>query len=279
MNRPLPILVCILFALTASAVELPNTPPAGVQMAELLAASIYGSPDVDIAVPNGTYTLQLLLYEGWKSRSADIVIEGKTVRGKYDMLKEQGGTFRYGSVLRHTFTLTDGNIDIEIKGPLHLGGLILSRGKADSADQVKIVKSQAALDLKDVIKAINFGETRNLSIGNVKFTAAGVNTTVDGVTNKAAGDVHAGQFAQKLPTVLKDKSHVRLADDLSTFVSNAYRFALNREPSNNELQAATQFIERQEREYVAGGKANSRSLAVTDFCQAVFCLNEFIYVD
>ena len=84
---------------------------------------------------------------------------------------------------------------------------------------------------------------------------------------------------QKLPTILKDKSHVRLDDDLSTFVSNAYRFALNREPSSNELQAATQFIERQEREYVAGGKANSRSLALTDFCQAVFCLNEFIYVD
>ena len=113
MNRPLPILVCILFALTASAVELPNTPPAGVQMAELLAASIYDSPDVDIAVPNGTYTLQLLLYEGWKSRSADIVIEGKTVRTAYDMFKEQGANFDHGSVLRHTFTLIDGNIDIQ----------------------------------------------------------------------------------------------------------------------------------------------------------------------
>ena len=30
-------------------------------LSELLAASIHGSPDVDIAVPNGTYTLQLLL--------------------------------------------------------------------------------------------------------------------------------------------------------------------------------------------------------------------------
>ena len=26
--------------------------------------------------------------------------------------------------------------------------------------------------------------------------------------------MHAGQFAQKLPTILKDKSHVRLSDDL-----------------------------------------------------------------
>ena len=199
MNRPLPILVCVFFTLTASAVDRPSTPPAGAQMAELLAASIHGSPDVDIAVPNGTYTLQFLLYEGWKSRSADIVVEGQTVREKYDMLKEQGGTFRYGSVLRHTFTLIDGNIDIEIKGPLHLGGLILSRGKADSADQVKIVKSQADLDLKDVIKAINFGDTKTVTVADVKFAAAAVNTTVDGVTNKAAGDVFAGEYSQKRP--------------------------------------------------------------------------------
>lgn len=204
------------------------------------------------------------------------------IRKNYDMFDEQGRTFDHGSVLRYTFTLTDGNIDIEFKehNPnIHLGGLILSKGKGARAVSKSILKSNSDIDFRDVIKAINFGETRNLSIGNVKFTAAAVNTTVDGVTNKAAGDVHAGQFAQKLPTILKDKSHVRLADDLSTFVSNAYRFALNREPSNNELQAATQFIEKQEREYVAGGKASSRSLALTDFCQAVFCLNEFIYVD
>ena len=176
------------------------------ELPELLAASIYGTPDVDIAVPNGTYTLQLLLFEGWKSRSADIVIEGKTVRAAYDMFKEQGGSFDHGSVLRHTFTLSDGHIDIEIKGPLHLGGLILSKGKADSADRVAIVKSQADLDLKDVIKAINFGDTKGLTIGDVKFAAAAVNTTVDGVTNTAGGDVHSGEFEQQLPQMQKEKA-------------------------------------------------------------------------
>jgi arylsulfatase A len=178
-------------------------------MRELLAASIYASPNVDIAVPNGPYTLQLLLYEGWRSRSADIVIEGKTVRAAYDMFKEQGGNFDHGSVLRHTFTLTDGNIDIEIKGPLHLGGLILSKGKADSADRVAIVKSQAELDLKDVIKAINFGDTNDLNIGDIKFAAAAVNTTVDGVSNTAGGDVYAGEYQQKLPLMQNDRSPKR----------------------------------------------------------------------
>jgi hypothetical protein len=172
------------------------------QLPELLAASIHGSPDVDIAMPNGTYTLQLLLYEGWRSRVADIVIEGKTVGEKYDMFKEQGGNFNHGSVLRHSFTLTDGNIDIQIKGPLHLGGLILSKGKGGGTVSTAILKSKSDLDFKNVLKAINFGDTRNLSIGNVKFTAAAVNTTVDGVTNKAADDVYAGEHNQKLPLKL-----------------------------------------------------------------------------
>lgn len=175
-----------------AALHQPNLP-------ELLAASIHGSPNVDITVPKGTYTLQLLLYEGWRSRSADIVIEGKTVKTAYDMFKEQGENFDHGSVLRHRLTLTDGNIDIEIKGPLHLSGLILSKGKLDSPDRVEILKSQAALDLQDVIKAINFGDTKDLKIGDVKFAAAAVNTTVDGVTNTADGDVYSGEFGQKLP--------------------------------------------------------------------------------
>ena len=178
------------------------------QLPELLAASIHGSPDVDIAVPNGTYTLQLLLYEGWRSRAADIVIEGKTVGEKYDMFKEQGGNFNHGSVLRHTFTLTDGNIDIEIKAHkvqnIHLGGLILSKGKGGGSVSKAILKSKSDLDFKDVLKAINFGDTRNLSIGNVKFTAAAANTTVDGVTNKARDDVYAGEHEQKLPTMQKE---------------------------------------------------------------------------
>nr|MCS5606866.1 hypothetical protein [Alphaproteobacteria bacterium] len=122
--------------------------------------------------------------------------------------KEQGGNFDHGSILRHSFTLTDGNIDIEIKAhkvqDIHLGGLILSKGKGGGTVSAAILKSKSDLDFKDVLKAINFGDTRNLSLGNVKFTAAAVNTTVDGVTNKAKGDVYAGEHNQKLPAMQKE---------------------------------------------------------------------------
>jgi hypothetical protein len=174
-------------------------------VSEILAASIHGSPEVNIAVPNGTYTLQLLLYEGWISRSAEIVIQGETIRKTYDQLKEQGDTFRYGSVFRHTLTVTDGNIEIEFKSNndpnTHIGGLILSKRKMEAAVSTDILKTESDLDLKDIIKAINFGDTKDVQIGDVRFVAAAANSTVDGVTNKAAGDVFSGEYVQKLPQI------------------------------------------------------------------------------
>ena len=68
-------------------------------------------------------------------------------------------------------------------------------------------------------------------------------------------------------------------DGLSTIVGNAYRLAFNRKPSSNELQAATQFIEAQLKDYEHSNSANAKSAALADFAQALFSLNEFIYVD
>lgn len=61
-------------------------------------------------------------------------------------------------------------------------------------------------------------------------------------------------------------------------VSAAYRAALARAPSDAELDAASAFIERQAESYSAAGSDTPRARAMTDFCQAVLCLNEFVYV-
>jgi len=62
-------------------------------------------------------------------------------------------------------------------------------------------------------------------------------------------------------------------------VTRAYRHALNREPSQDELSAAIAFIEAQQAEYAGNGGANAWVTAVADFTQAIFALNEFITVD
>jgi hypothetical protein len=55
-----------------------------------------------------------------------------------------------------------------------------------------------------------------------------------------------------------------------------YRRALGRSPTPKELTAATDFLTRQSESYKREGKPDS---SLVDFCQALLCLNEFVYVD
>lgn len=61
----------------------------------------------------------------------------------------------------------------------------------------------------------------------------------------------------------------------------AWQLALGREPSPAEQTAGAAFIEAQARQRATRdtGQSGQRQLALADFCQAIFALNEFIYVD
>ena len=60
-------------------------------------------------------------------------------------------------------------------------------------------------------------------------------------------------------------------------VNSAYAIALSRPPTDAERQQMADFIKKQAASYSADGKAMER--AVADFCQLMFCLNEFIFID
>jgi hypothetical protein len=66
-------------------------------------------------------------------------------------------------------------------------------------------------------------------------------------------------------------------------VATAYRLAFSRNPSEMERSAGVDFLARQERSRLKRQpKASApeiRKLALTDYCQVLFGLNEFIYVD
>jgi len=63
----------------------------------------------------------------------------------------------------------------------------------------------------------------------------------------------------------------------------AWRLALAREPSTDELNSGVDFIKSQIQERLTRdsnkSKTEMQQLALADFCQALFALNEFIYVD
>jgi hypothetical protein len=86
--------------------------------------------------------------------------------------------------------------------------------------------------------------------------------------NSPQGRQYAAAFAGRLPIDSAEKA-----------IDAGYRLALARGPSQIELKVTSQFISRQEELYRETGGGNARQLALTDFCQTLFSLNEFVYVD
>jgi len=62
-------------------------------------------------------------------------------------------------------------------------------------------------------------------------------------------------------------------------VRQGYLATIARQPDETELSAATAFLAAQEQRYVSEQKPNAKELALADFCQVLFGLNEFVYVE
>jgi len=80
----------------------------------------------------------------------------------------------------------------------------------------------------------------------------------------------AEAFAQR---ILKETG-----GSLPALVTRAYQHALNRDPSETERRAAIEFLEAQRIEYQESGQPTALKSVVTDLTQAVFALDEFVYV-
>jgi hypothetical protein len=74
---------------------------------------------------------------------------------------------------------------------------------------------------------------------------------------------------------------LRSADDAAVepCVRGAYAAALGRAPDEAELADALAFVPGQAESYRQAGKPNAEELALADFCQALFALNEFVYAE
>jgi hypothetical protein len=90
------------------------------------------------------------------------------------------------------------------------------------------------------------------------------------VMNEPFVRLRAGDFARRL---------VAETGDQAAQVEYAYRLALSRAPSPAERDASIRFVEQQTGRRAAREAADARLLALTDFAQVLFGLNEFIYVD
>jgi len=87
--------------------------------------------------------------------------------------------------------------------------------------------------------------------------------------NSPQGRQYAEAFAQRISSAGDETASVRLA----------YQLALSRDPSGDELKVAADFIEGARSLRREQGQTEVDAAALADFCQLLFGLNEFIYVD
>lgn len=82
---------------------------------------------------------------------------------------------------------------------------------------------------------------------------------------------YAHQFAkQLLPAFEKSQADA---------VKQGYLAAIGREPDSDELKSTLAFLVVQRNSYAASEKSDARELALADFCQVLFGLNDFVYVE
>jgi hypothetical protein len=73
-----------------------------------------------------------------------------------------------------------------------------------------------------------------------------------------------------------------LADEGATTagaIARGFLAAVGRQPDETELAESVEFVRRATESYAGGGSADAAELAMADFCQVLFGLNEFIYID
>ena len=61
-------------------------------------------------------------------------------------------------------------------------------------------------------------------------------------------------------------------------IQAAYATALGRDPTPQEIADSMAFLDQQSGSY-RSSQGDARLFALTDFCQALLCTNEFVYVD
>jgi hypothetical protein len=89
------------------------------------------------------------------------------------------------------------------------------------------------------------------------------------------------QFVRDRAVELSDRLRKETDGDLDSAVRSAFAISLARNPSESELKSSTEFIASRQAERQKRGMSerDAQRAALADFCQTMFGLNEFLYVD
>jgi hypothetical protein len=189
-------------------------------------------------------------------------------------------------ILRDSILAVSGTLNLEMFGPAVKGPI------ASEAIQARNMKDPYPQDVKDTPAT----RRRSIYMFHKRVVQSPLMQAFDGPDAQAScGRRVTTTVAPQALALLNDRFIRARAEDLARRLTReagdeaaaqvrlAWRLALAREPTGDELKSATEFIQAQfsKRSTRNASKSDSdaRQLALTDFCQTLFALNEFIYVD
>jgi len=85
------------------------------------------------------------------------------------------------------------------------------------------------------------------------------------------------KFVRDMASRLYDRVQATKPDTIETAIQRTYELAFSRAATDGETQRMKSFVDAQTE--MLGNKPDSPAHAMREFCHAVLCLNEFIYVD
>lgn len=105
-----------------------------------------------------------------------------------------------------------------------------------------------------------------VSIGNRSSTTIAPQALM--FMNSPQGRQYAAAFADSLARLPADQQ-----------IPTAYARAFGRAPTSAEAAVAARFLSRQSQVYQQAGKGNAGQLALTDLCQTLLSMNEFVFIE
>ncbi len=164
-----------------------------------------------------------------------------------------------GEVIRDAILAAGGTLDLTMFGPGTLDENQRRRSIYFTVKRSKLVPMMLLFDAPDALQGV--GQRATTTIAPQALVMLNSATVRDAARHVAGRAAAAGSSSAEQ-------------------VDRAYRIAFARPPAADELADAVAFLDEQRRLYAADGQGEDAQLrALVDFCQVLFGLNEFVYVE
>ena len=159
-------------------------------------------------------------------------------------------------VIRDSMLAVSGTLDEKMFGPGSLDEAQHRRSIYFTTKRSKLIPMMSLFDAPDSLQSLGLRSS----------------TTVAPQAMALMNNTHIRECAKALAARISTNN-----PGPDTEVAQGYLLALGRIPEKSEIDDMAAFLLQQGESYKVAGKGNGPQLALTDFCQALMSLNEFVY--